>query len=360
MLRFSLKRRGGFTLIELMIVIGIIGTLASMTIIAVSPNKQLAMAQDAARVSNVKQIQNALTQYLLDVGSFPTGIPSSTSGIPICKQGITAATCVNLDTLIPKYIVALPQDSWEANANHSGYIVDINNGRPEVQALYMSGNPRSFAGLVLWTRADVGVYKDAGTTIAAPGETVQQWSDLSGTNNHMTQATVGIRPQYVSNAINGKPALFFNNAPWMQSTASLTSWTIFAVVNHTDGASFTNFRRFIDGNDGLGFSIFGVSGTTVYNSQLDYPRNINSANFRVNGAITLSAAPLSNYKIISAIESTSTSSFIWYGTYQASGAQSHLGNIAEIIIYNTALSTADRQAVEQYLSNRYGIAVTKS
>jgi hypothetical protein len=33
------------------------------------------------------------------------------------------------------------------------------------------------------------------------------------------------------------------------------------------------------------------------------------------------------------------------------------GDIAEIIVFPTALSTADRQAVERYLSNKYAIAL---
>lgn len=56
--------------------------------------------------------------------------------------------------------------------------------------------PTDIAGLQLWLKADTGVYSDAGVTPATNGQTIQQWNDQSGNNNHVSQATAGNRPTY--------------------------------------------------------------------------------------------------------------------------------------------------------------------
>lgn len=140
----------GFTLIELLLVMGIIGTLAAITIVAINPTKQLNATKDVARLNEAKAINNALTQYLVAVSSLPSGIGIMDK--PICKQGITTdSTCVNLDTLVPTYIAAIPRDASETTANYTGYLVKVSKQRPVVTSLYHSNN----AGLVArWTFDD--------------------------------------------------------------------------------------------------------------------------------------------------------------------------------------------------------------
>ena len=52
----------GFTLIEILIVIGIIAILSSIVIIAVNPARQFAQARDTKRQSDVNAILNAVYQ----------------------------------------------------------------------------------------------------------------------------------------------------------------------------------------------------------------------------------------------------------------------------------------------------------
>jgi prepilin-type N-terminal cleavage/methylation domain-containing protein len=127
--------RKAFTLIELLLVIGIIATLASIVILSVNPRRQLAQANDAKRANAVKQLQSALTQYLIDNGSLPTSV-SATETRAICRQGVTSNACANLDALVPTYIAQLPQDSDETNTNFSGYKVYVYNLRPTVSSVY--------------------------------------------------------------------------------------------------------------------------------------------------------------------------------------------------------------------------------
>ena len=103
--------RFGFTLLELLVVIGMISILVAVTLTAINPTKQLAASRDAKRRADVQTILNAIYQYTLDhQGVVPAAIPSLVPG-EICVTG--AATCVggvDLDLLSGAYLVAIPLD----------------------------------------------------------------------------------------------------------------------------------------------------------------------------------------------------------------------------------------------------------
>lgn len=71
MLRIS-TRSGGFTLVELIIVIAIIGILASIVLLGL--NESRAKSRDVARVSDVQQIELALALYREQSGSYPVAL----------------------------------------------------------------------------------------------------------------------------------------------------------------------------------------------------------------------------------------------------------------------------------------------
>lgn len=61
----------GFTLIELVVSIGIIAILAGLVIALINPLAQFRKANDARRKSDLAQIQKALEQYYQDTGRYP-------------------------------------------------------------------------------------------------------------------------------------------------------------------------------------------------------------------------------------------------------------------------------------------------
>ena len=65
----EIKNQNGFTLIELLVVISIIGVLAS--IVLVSLNAANEKSRDATRLTEIKELQKALSQYYIDNGSYP-------------------------------------------------------------------------------------------------------------------------------------------------------------------------------------------------------------------------------------------------------------------------------------------------
>lgn len=63
--------RKGFTLIELVIVIGMIGLLASVLVTLINPLDQLKKSNDAERKSDLSQLRQALEIYYQDNGRYP-------------------------------------------------------------------------------------------------------------------------------------------------------------------------------------------------------------------------------------------------------------------------------------------------
>jgi prepilin-type N-terminal cleavage/methylation domain-containing protein len=67
---FSFKKISGFTIVELLIVIVVIGILAAITIIAFSGIQS--RAKNSVTISTMKAYQTALSEYVIDHGSYPT------------------------------------------------------------------------------------------------------------------------------------------------------------------------------------------------------------------------------------------------------------------------------------------------
>jgi prepilin-type N-terminal cleavage/methylation domain-containing protein len=78
----------GFTLIELMVVIGIIGLLASTVLLAL--NKARVKARDARRAGDVHQMSTALESYNNEWGGYPTAvtdlIPTLLGAVPVAPN----------------------------------------------------------------------------------------------------------------------------------------------------------------------------------------------------------------------------------------------------------------------------------
>jgi len=97
----NLKKNDGFTLIEILVVIGIIAILAVIVLIAINPARQFAQARDTQRDSNVNAILNGIGQYIADhKGDLPPAIIGAYSddAIEICGD------------LVPDYLPAMPTD----------------------------------------------------------------------------------------------------------------------------------------------------------------------------------------------------------------------------------------------------------
>ena len=129
-------RKKGFTLLEVLLVIGIIAILAAIVIVAINPSKQLAESRNAQRRTDVNTILNAVYQYALDNnGSIPASITDSAT--KICNTGGTCTGIIDLGVLTAseKYLTKIPKDPTSSTANSAGYeIVKSANFRVTVSA----------------------------------------------------------------------------------------------------------------------------------------------------------------------------------------------------------------------------------
>lgn len=205
------------------------------------------------------------------------------------------------------------------------------------------------SGAKLWLIAEYGVV-DNGVTMV--------WSDQSGGGYHAV-AVDTTRPTLQNQALNGHSILTFNGAQYL-TTGSLGTLaqpnTIFVVARAAAGAvTYT----FVDG---------GAVGRHVVN-------HLNTGQYSMYSGTNLNGpnTPATTYRVLYALFNGGGSvlGIDGFGDFAGNagaaslstvhiGADTSLafglvGDIAEVIVYNSSISGANRTAVTNYLKNRYGI-----
>lgn len=152
--------KGGFTLIELIIVIAIIAILAAAIFVAVDPARRLNEARNARRWSDVSNILEAVIKYQVDnEGVHYTTIAAATAdtysqigtAVSGCNTGCgslsTQAACVDLSGIGSKYLAATPMDPSTGTAAETDYYIKRDsNGAITIGACDTEGEGSGGAG----------------------------------------------------------------------------------------------------------------------------------------------------------------------------------------------------------------------
>jgi hypothetical protein len=202
-------------------------------------------------------------------------------------------------------------------------------------------SPSSISGLSLWLKADsiVGLND---------GDTVSSWTDQSSYVNNAIQLTANLMPLYKTNILNGKPVVRFDGSnDEMAISQGITHGTTFVVGKRSSTSS--PFAEVGGGSIGNRRGLIG----------LYYPAYATYDEYYVNGtSVPNGGSGAINTQLIFTGRSPSTpvnSTTFRLGYGSPSYAYLN-GDIAEMIIYDTSLSSTNRQLIESYLQNKYGIS----
>lgn len=200
-------------------------------------------------------------------------------------------------------------------------------------------------GCLLWLdAADPAATGSVGTAITS-------WKDKSGTNNHFTltsgTATVTRDGPYTVVGIPTGTLLTSTN-----NIATTSTTTVFAVfkATSTNYMMFLAFSGLLSGDLSIRCSSYVVppGGSTNSNDLF------NGLTMYVDGN-TSSSATMSAYHIVSGTMSTSGTTAVTISSTAFTSGRMFVGNAAEIVMYSGPLTTAQRQTVESYLAQKWGL-----
>lgn len=223
--------------------------------------------------------------------------------------------------------------------------------------------PTDVTGLVLWLRADLGVTQQGGN--------VKKWADQSGQGFDL-DVQDGTNTYAANCGPNSTPCIQFSLGPLYRKSPLVPGAdaprSIFLVVQTADTTD--RMAVVLDGNvlsDGIGYflndgaaqtrGILVTSGgiehdmtapfTTAWEPVCVINTGVGSQELRVGQQPH--TLDVSSYPVLS-----STGSFS-VGGAAGSSKYNFIGGVAEVIVYNHALLSAEQSQVDNYLSSRYGL-----
>lgn len=239
-------------------------------------------------------------------------------------------------------------------------------------------NPIS-SGLQLWFKADA---------LELPSDSpVGTWTDSSGNGRVAQQPDPTKQPTYRTEGVNGQPYVRFNGSDqFMELTFSpffnSEEFAIFTVAKHSatggDLPILSSIEGTTGGGDAAGYSL--IYDASNEDAQANWREGSTDDNVvSAGGTIKNTDAFILTYTMedtsepadaqsdtaklfINGDEKSSQSSGVDYVPNTATNLKIgemngdfFQGDIYEIIVYNRALTTAEREEVEGYLSSKYGI-----
>jgi hypothetical protein len=237
--------------------------------------------------------------------------------------------------------------------------------------------PNNMFGCTIWFDA-----ADS-STVTLNGSNVSSWRDKSGNGYSVGQTTSAYQPTYTSNLLNGLPGIQLSLARYLYQIgssvpnfSSTPATTVFIVAKN--GSSYTASgwnivsTMWFTGSSGatsryhFSFGLGGTNGVTLYanNAASGTTSSLQTTAVALNTnaiiGFTLSAAgssinvngTLSTFTTMSA---TSANNSTWLQFGDARNEFVTDVNIYEFIGFNRDLSTTERQQIQGYLSQKWGV-----
>lgn len=231
-------------------------------------------------------------------------------------------------------------------------------GRSVKRAAAGAFSPTDITGCLCWldfSDADT-LFTDAGTTkVSADAQLIYRANDKSGNGNNAIQKTEARRYVYKTGIQNGL-SIARNGTSFLLTglTSTSGSYTFFYAINRTGGnwlfdaatgrlVLATNNSTKYSWNDGAWHDI---AATTTGWQLLTY--HFTSGG---NGVIYKNGSSLGSAAYTATNIGGNVGLFADYG----GGSNIMTGDAGEFLLYNSALSSADRQSVETYLNNKWAI-----
>ena len=194
------------------------------------------------------------------------------------------------------------------------------------------------------------------------GEPVRDWTDDSENGHHLQQLTEVARPAKFDAVQNGLPVVRFDGGSDFMQTAAFPEGeevqpnTVFVVAKKTAG---TGFRVFVDGTvvtnrhaigQNSGGSWFISAGTDQADAASDTNWHVFTAQFDATDILRIDGT-----QVISGNAGAHTLTGFTVGARYDGTSSFWDGDIAEIIIFDRALTATERNLVEWWLATKYTI-----
>jgi prepilin-type N-terminal cleavage/methylation domain-containing protein len=249
------------------------------------------------------------------------------------------------------------------------------------RSLTNSSPVNSISNLALWFETTSEKSFDSGV---GNNSTVANWYDLnpqSAAKNNATQGTGNNQPIYIAKGINGLPMVDFSGNHFLSFDGSgilNQNYTVFIITQRTSGVArniviggmdtvnFQNLHFMYHPETSFVAAHYGDTGGNISYTIPAYSRpipTIHTIVFRTdfgklyyeNGGTNPDNT--ANTSIAQTPVSSWNGSAI--GRYTGGGGLKYFyGDLAEIIIFSKALNNTERQSVESYLSQKWGIKLS--
>jgi hypothetical protein len=237
------------------------------------------------------------------------------------------------------------------------------------------GNNLGTSDLKLWFRPDNG--------ISVTGTAIDSWANSAGIAALNISEAGAQRPTLVAGAVNGFSEVSYNGSNRLRTGLTLTAANF--ITNQA--SSFTVCRADNTGQTSCVYTTDPLVGATRFSNHIPWSNTIyydigtcctNDARLQVGGLVNLNTYSVWTYDASPALgkqlyrngallqSRPNTTAYTNHATHMfniggnTSGTNGFVGDVAEIIIFNVRVNSAQRIIIDNYLAAKYNLTLTSN